>query len=184
MANSRIDNRRQTVSLSNDTVSITATQTTYNVAAVSSVSLHTSIANTSSSQSLFSISVPWNTSTSVTAAVTLFSATPISSNTTLPTAISTASSNFSSSLPICGFGEVNRGSWVKDNIDIWTLQWWSNYSQTIAPGNDWMNGSTGPANFTSVLKEQFAPNVAESAFTCNVYQQCSVSTSSKMGYVR
>ena len=57
----------------------------------------------------------------------------------------------------CGFGEISQDNWKNNNVDSWLSSWWD-----------------GKTNFTVELKDTFAPNVAESSFTCNVFQQCTV----------
>lgn len=57
----------------------------------------------------------------------------------------------------CGFGQINQENWIRDDVDTWLSSWWD-----------------GKTNFTLHLKETFAPNVADSSFTCNVFQQCTV----------
>ena len=60
----------------------------------------------------------------------------------------------------CGLGQVNADDWRENNVDAWLQRY----------GEAQGNGQ----NLTVALGHQYAPNVANSTFDCDVYSPCSV----------
>lgn len=109
----------------------------------------------SSATPLGSFSIRSSSSISNASSSTLSNTTSVSS--------ASATSNYNATAPGCGFDELDATDWQQDDIDTWLPSWWSGVQR---------NQST--QNLTAQLLSEYAPDVSNSAFTCNVFQPCSV----------
>lgn len=147
--------------LSNTTASTLSkpTGTTNSTGFVTSVGTFSS-ATTSST---FFNATTSSTKSSVAASSTSSSSITASPSTTSSASSPSATSNYSATAPGCGFGTLDATDWQQDDIDTWLQSWWRS-----------VQTNSNADNLTAQLLSSFAPDVSNSVFTCNVFQQCSV----------
>ena len=99
------------------------------------------------------------TVTSISTAGSLGSGATTITSTTSSTAAPAAPSASGDGSDNCGLGSVNTANWVQKGVDAW----FTGYGESHANGQ----------NLIDDLRRNFAPNVAKSAFDCDVSNGCS-----------